>query len=1343
MIIKIKDMILDPIEQHVFQKAKYSTIPYIDDSETESESTSKDDALDDILSINDEEVEEFDRFFLLSSPEDDAKSFQEDEEIRSFFESGKKPLKRAVSLDSVSRKHGCRTLAEKRKRNLTDLCVDSKKCGVRSNCVSPSIAEGIIAEKIALLMKSGLRNNSGTKKHNKKGDRSCHVDNKENNVSDAEKVNSDQKFSSPLKDSDVTLEEKSEDPRRKLTNLIAYSSNFSSEIFPAKNTSQRVSQGAEEDDQNERKQKGDPEAIVNPRITSLPDQINPDDLKIIPNPSLANEHDFDTHHFDMELAENKQNSDENWTAPLISYGDSTSPSKDSVENFDCNSIDEMPITLNGTSQCLNANDQLLTKNYRDLNKLEEEFSHEIEPKFDFVKKEETPLPLDIEKERRSPAVDVDTYPHLAVGKVSSAVKNELRTLPNSSTVTKSEFSSEIVLVRETEGRFDSACERILTEKNILEAGRILADINETSKENSSGLYSLSCDMPKSALKHTGSVNKKARVIFNESKNVYFDANYVIYVDYDEDEYEIDLIDEQERPKFVSVKEFELNEVVGCESQPATLSPPDGYKDGLGLETGASMIEYPVTTVPETSDTDSSDRSDVEDLETSIEGVLQPIRHNPVMPDTPSLVTMTTEDQHEADCDFSVSLEMEPPRGILKGGKNWRENNTREKSVPGVRFNNCEEKCDKSEEKVDPRQNSAFQQLFPHAAKKLVHNQSDTNAAMTIASISDLDAFKRYEDWRHFMNTRPLKEKEMIESSTRLRQSIEKNSLRRSMVKRNIELKENCISESTDNLTEKLRWLTCIDENEDQENGYVRMSDVVPEIKLEMEQVLQQQQHQVQKQEEEHQCRHQTVPNKEPGKPNEDKKKNEKIYKKFNDFFRLKKEKDDKNQKSKTRRSVSPPPPSEVEPGFMRKKKEQMPDILAQSVLNPLTNQKRTDLIMLRVPDDLNSGDSGSSGAESYSIDDIEEVLGGTGCTVHHARYVPGEESRDDSGGSRSSRSSGDSGVGVQDSSIDTTDGQPRPGEEELALFIQRDAGRLDRLKKRYSITEEEDEMEDYGFLRRPSVRGIKPKFGTTTEIIKQMQEHLQPPAIATRGASHTTWPYPEKSDKRKGIVHSLQPLLEERPMNQSMRFIRPAQPPRLQRLASSPNLLARPDSYPIETLSNIKWATQSVIPPHNHPRPELVIQRHPNYLPGSRPTSLAPSHTHPTHGLRSPLQLMPEHFSTLPHPLTSSYHEGIQRLPSPHYRGVDDSIIYTTDGRFRPYQKQVHAYYKPECSDCGVSTPGSEDKVMSMGPKGEREGPEGASSSPGLASDVVPNALDYSKKDAAAIIPASLALVRP
>ncbi|KAK2706471.1 hypothetical protein QYM36_016497 [Artemia franciscana] len=57
---RIKDIILDPIEQHVYQKAKYSTIPYIDDSETESESISQEDALDDILSINDEEVEEFD-----------------------------------------------------------------------------------------------------------------------------------------------------------------------------------------------------------------------------------------------------------------------------------------------------------------------------------------------------------------------------------------------------------------------------------------------------------------------------------------------------------------------------------------------------------------------------------------------------------------------------------------------------------------------------------------------------------------------------------------------------------------------------------------------------------------------------------------------------------------------------------------------------------------------------------------------------------------------------------------------------------------------------------------------------------------------------------------------------------------------------------------------------------------------------------------------------------------------------------------------------------------------------------------------------------------------------------
>lgn len=55
--------------------------------------------------------------------------------------------------------------------------------------------------------------------------------------------------------------------------------------------------------------------------------------------------------------------------------------------------------------------------------------------------------------------------------------------------------------------------------------------------------------------------------------------------------------------------------------------------------------------------------------------------------------------------------------------------------------------------------------------------------------------------------------------------------------------------------------------------------------------------------------------------------------------------------------------------------------------------------------------------------------------------------------------------------------------------------------------EDEDEHDDYGFSRRPSVRGIKPRFGSTTEILQQIQNQMQPPATTSRVNNHTAWPY--------------------------------------------------------------------------------------------------------------------------------------------------------------------------------------------------------------------------------------------
>lgn len=90
-----------------------------------------------------------------------------------------------------------------------------------------------------------------------------------------------------------------------------------------------------------------------------------------------------------------------------------------------------------------------------------------------------------------------------------------------------------------------------------------------------------------------------------------------------------------------------------------------------------------------------------------------------------------------------------------------------------------------------------------------------------------------------------------------------------------------------------------------------------------------------------------------------------------------------------------------------------------------------------------------------------------------------------------------------------------PSQDELAMFVQQDAGRIERIKKRYNsasaaaMVADDDEHDDYGFSRRPSVRSIKPRFGSTTEILQQMQAHLQPPLLActTKPGSHMTWPY--------------------------------------------------------------------------------------------------------------------------------------------------------------------------------------------------------------------------------------------
>ncbi|XP_046983362.1 trithorax group protein osa-like [Schistocerca americana] len=108
----------------------------------------------------------------------------------------------------------------------------------------------------------------------------------------------------------------------------------------------------------------------------------------------------------------------------------------------------------------------------------------------------------------------------------------------------------------------------------------------------------------------------------------------------------------------------------------------------------------------------------------------------------------------------------------------------------------------------------------------------------------------------------------------------------------------------------------------------------------------------------------------------------------------------------------------------------------------------------------------SSCATAYSLGDIDEALDGT-------------------------QPQPDLVAGTTTTATTTTEGGgvPSPGAvDELALFVQQDAGRIERLRRRYGGGGPgggEDRDDDYGFQRRPSVRGIKPRFGSTSEIVSQ------------------------------------------------------------------------------------------------------------------------------------------------------------------------------------------------------------------------------------------------------------------
>ncbi|XP_037977772.2 uncharacterized protein LOC105380641 isoform X2 [Plutella xylostella] len=90
-------------------------------------------------------------------------------------------------------------------------------------------------------------------------------------------------------------------------------------------------------------------------------------------------------------------------------------------------------------------------------------------------------------------------------------------------------------------------------------------------------------------------------------------------------------------------------------------------------------------------------------------------------------------------------------------------------------------------------------------------------------------------------------------------------------------------------------------------------------------------------------------------------------------------------------------------------------------------------------------------------------------------------------------------------------------DDSLAAFARASAMRTERLRQRYGQESQpassDDEHDDYGFNRRPAVRGIVAKqLGASDDILQQMQSDLQPssgapPAHACQRANTYSWPY--------------------------------------------------------------------------------------------------------------------------------------------------------------------------------------------------------------------------------------------
>lgn len=161
----------------------------------------------------------------------------------------------------------------------------------------------------------------------------------------------------------------------------------------------------------------------------------------------------------------------------------------------------------------------------------------------------------------------------------------------------------------------------------------------------------------------------------------------------------------------------------------------------------------------------------------------------------------------------------------------------------------------------------------------------------------------------------------------------------------------------------------------------------------------------------------------------------------------------------------------------------------------------------------------ASNSDSYTFDDIDEALhddrsSSVPSSSQSSPRLSGKSDVDGASttesGYSSNETNGELQVPLNGLPLSVTLPVGGVDIDELAEFVRQDAGRMERLRRRYDA----GEPEDHGFSRRPSVRGIKPRFGSTTDLLKQMATQLAPPTMAQPGmaGSHMTWPYRDVGD---------------------------------------------------------------------------------------------------------------------------------------------------------------------------------------------------------------------------------------